>query len=200
MVLIIESALSLLSFGSVSRNRKGYQCKTLSLLYASHLRLGMKASWSTGLSFGLTSGVITTLGLIVGLHSGTHSRTIVMGGVLMIAISDALSDALGIHISEEGRSSGSARHVWEATLATFVSKFIVAMTFLVPIVLCSLGEAIVISVIWGFCLVTALSVFVAKTQAISPWQVIVEHVVIAGVVVMVSFAVGHWVNKTFLSD
>lgn len=160
----------------------------------------MKASWTTGLSFGLTSGVITTLGLIVGLHSGTHSRMVVMAGIITIAISDAMSDALGIHISEEARNSGSARHVWEATLATFLSKFIVAMTFLFPILLYPLGEAIVISVMWGVLLLAALSYFVAGTQALSPWRAIVEHLIIACLVVAASYAIGYWVRGSFSTD
>ena len=94
----------------------------------------MKTSFKTGLSFGLTSGVITTLGLMVGLHSGTHSRTVVIGGIVTIAIADAMSDALGIHVSEESKNSDPTRHVWEATVATFVAKFVIAMTFVVPVV------------------------------------------------------------------
>jgi len=160
----------------------------------------MKASWATGLSFALTSGVITTLGLIVGLHSGTHSRMVVIGGILTIAISDSMSDALGIHISEEARNSGSARHVWEATLATFLSKFVIAMTFLFPIVLYPIGEAIVISVIWGFLLLTALSYLVAVAQAMTPWRAIVEHVMIACLVVAISYAIGYWVKGSFPTD
>lgn len=70
----------------------------------------------TGLSFGLTSGVITTLGLIVGLHAGTHSRMVVIGGILTVAVSDAMSDALGIHISEEAKKRGSARHCHNLSL------------------------------------------------------------------------------------
>ncbi len=154
----------------------------------------------TGLSFGLTSGVITTLGLIVGLHAGTHSRMVVIGGILTVAVSDAMSDALGIHISEEARKRGSARHVWEATLATFLSKFVIAITFLFPIVLYPVSEAILISVIWGLFLLTALSYFVAGTQAISPWRAIVEHLIIACLVVAGSYAIGSWVRSTFPMD
>lgn len=157
----------------------------------------MKASWTTGLSFGLTSGVITTLGLIVGLHSGTHSRIVVIGGIMTIAISDAMSDALGIHISEEARNSGSARHVWEATLATFLSKFLIAMTFLIPILMHPLNQAIVISVIWGFLLLTALSYLVAMAQAMTPWRAVVEHVIIACLVVAITYALGSWITSTF---
>ena len=154
----------------------------------------MKASIKTGLSFGLTSGVITTLGLMVGLHSGTHSRTVVIGGILTIAIADAMSDALGIHVSEESKNRGPTRQIWGATLATFVAKFVIAMTFVVPVMIRSLLQAIVIGVIWGLLLLAALSFFVARPQAISPWKVIGEHLLIALCVVVITHAVGNWVQ------
>jgi VIT1/CCC1 family predicted Fe2+/Mn2+ transporter len=154
----------------------------------------MKASWKTGLSFGLTSGVITTLGLMVGLHSGTHSRAIVIGGILTIAIADAMSDALGIHVSEESKNSGPTIQVWEATMATFLAKFVIAMTFVVPVMIRPIDQAIVISVIWGLLLLAGLSFFVARAQAISPWKVIGEHILIALCVVGITHAVGDWVQ------
>src|SRR4030042_5795826 len=98
----------------------------------------MNPSLKTGLSFGLTSGIITTLGLMVGLHSGTNSKIAVIGGVLTIAVADAFSDALGIHISEEAENKYVAKEIWEATLSTFFSKFIFALTFIVPIILLDL--------------------------------------------------------------
>jgi VIT1/CCC1 family predicted Fe2+/Mn2+ transporter len=154
----------------------------------------MKSSYKTGLSFGLTSGVITTLGLMVGLHSGTHSRMIVIGGIVTIAIADAMSDALGIHVSEESKNSGPTKQIWEATLATFVAKFVIAMTFVVPVVTNPLDQAIVISVIWGLLLLAVLSFFVARAQAIPPWKVIGEHLLIALCVVVMTHVVGDWVQ------
>ncbi|MBM4127464.1 MAG: hypothetical protein FJ247_08980 [Nitrospira sp.] len=154
----------------------------------------MKASWKTGLSFGLTSGVITTLGLMVGLHAGTHSRAVVLGGILTIAVADALSDAMGIHLAEESKNSGPASHVWEATLATFAAKFVIAGTFVVPVLVFPLDQAIVISIAWGLFLLTALSAFVARAQAISPWKVIGEHLLIALCVVAITHVVGDWVQ------
>lgn len=152
----------------------------------------MKASWKTGLSFGLTSGVITTLGLMVGLHAGTHSRAAVLGGILTIAVADALSDAMGIHLAEESKNGGSARDIWEATMATFAAKFVIAGTFVVPVLTRPLDQAIMISVIWGLLLLTALSFFMARVQAIPPWKVIGEHVLIALCVVALTHAVGDW--------
>jgi VIT1/CCC1 family predicted Fe2+/Mn2+ transporter len=154
----------------------------------------MKTSWKTGISFGLTSGVITTLGLMVGLHSGTHSRAIVIGGILTIAIADAMSDALGIHVSEESKNSVPVSQVWEATLATFAAKFVVSATFVVPVLISPLDQAIVISIVWGLFLLTVLSFFIARAQTIAPWKVIGEHLFIALCVVAMTHAVGAWVN------
>ncbi len=154
----------------------------------------MKTSWKTGISFGLTSGVITTLGLMVGLHSGTHSRAIVIGGILTIAIADAMSDALGIHVSEESKNCVPVSQVWEATLATFAAKFVVSATFVVPVLISPLDQAIVISIVWGLFLLTVLSFFIARAQTIAPWKVIGEHLLIALCVVAMTHAVGNWVN------
>ena len=156
----------------------------------------MKSSFKTGLSFGLTSGVITTLGLMVGLHSGTHSRTVVIGGIVTIAIADAMSDALGIHIAEESKNNGVVSEIWESTIATFVAKFLVAMTFVAPVLLLPLEEAMLVSIVWGITLLTALSYFLAQAQQIPAWKVITEHVVIGVSVIAVTHYVGDWIHST----
>lgn len=160
----------------------------------------MKSSWKTGLSFGLTSGVITTLGLMVGLHSGTHSRAVVIGGILTIAIADAMSDALGIHVSEESKNNQPARQIWEATMATFLAKFVTALTFVVPVLLRPLDQAVVLSVVWGLVLLVGLSFVIARAQAISSWKVIGEHLLIAIFVVAVTHRVGGWVQGLVIAD
>ncbi|MDP2812065.1 MAG: hypothetical protein Q8O32_00005, partial [bacterium] len=108
----------------------------------------MKLSIAKGFSFGITSGIITTLGLMVGLYSGTASQSAVLGGIITIAIADALSDALGMHISEESNNDNHSQ-VWVATIATFLTKFIFALTFVVPIWFLSLKLAIMVSILWG---------------------------------------------------
>jgi VIT1/CCC1 family predicted Fe2+/Mn2+ transporter len=157
----------------------------------------MKHSWRIGLSFGMTSGVITTLGLMVGLRSGTHSRLAVLGGILTIAIADALSDALGIHIAEESKNSHPPRHIWESTIATFLAKFVIAMSFSLPVFWLPLDAAVLVSVLWGLALLTVLSVFVAKAQRIRPWTVISEHLLIAVAVIVATYYLGEWIHGAF---
>ena len=157
----------------------------------------MNHSLKVGLSFGVTSGIITTLGLMVGLHSGTHSRLAVIGGILIIAIADAFSDALGIHISEEFENKHTSRQIWAATLSTFFSKFIFALTFVVPVVLLKLSIAIIVSVIWGFLVLSVLSYRISKEQKVNPWKVIGEHLLIATVVIVLTHYLGVWVSANF---
>ncbi|PIS31068.1 hypothetical protein COT42_01870 [Candidatus Saganbacteria bacterium CG08_land_8_20_14_0_20_45_16] len=154
-------------------------------------------SIKTGFSFGVTSGIITTLGLMVGLNSTTHSELVVVGGIFIIAIADAMSDALGIHMSEESENKHSPAEIWASTICTFLAKFLVAMTFVVPVLLLSLSTAILVSIIWAVFLLTLLTYFVAKGEGQGPLNAIFEHLVVAGVVVCLAEAVGRMIARIF---
>lgn len=152
----------------------------------------MKISIKKGFSFGLTSGVITTLGLIIGLHSSTSSDIIVISGILVIAIADAMSDALGIHMSEEVDSKNTTKEVWESTIATFLSKFVFALMFVIPILFLELSTAIIFCVIWGLFLIVLFSYYLAKKQKINPYPVVLEHLLITIIVIILTHYVGVW--------
>jgi len=151
----------------------------------------------TGLFFGATSGVITTIGLVVGLNSGTRSVTAVLGGILVIAVADAMSDALGIHLAEEANPNTTHRHVWSATIMTFVTKFVFSISFAVPLLLLPLATAVIVSVAWGLLVIVILSYFLARAQGESPFAIIAEHTGIAVLVVILSHYIGVWVASTF---
>ena len=151
----------------------------------------MKISIRKGFGFGLTSGIITTLGLIVGLHSGTHSKLVILGGILVIAVADAFSDALGIHISEEaGSKTIKTNEIWESTISTFLFKLIFALSFIIPILLLKLQTAIIISIIYGLSLLAIFSFYIAKQKNINPVKSVVEHLVIAILVIIITHYLG----------
>ena len=158
----------------------------------------IKHSVKVGLSFGITSGIITTMGLMVGLSSGTNSKIAVIGGILIIAIADAFSDSLGIHVSEESENRHKAKEIWESTLSTFFSKFIFALTFIVPVLLFDLTLAIAISVAWGLLVLSAISFKMARDQKTKPWKVILEHLAIAISVLIITHYVGGWLSLAFV--
>lgn len=85
-----------------------------------------------------------------------------------------------------------------STLSTFLSKAIFTLTFIVPLLLVRLPIAVSINVVWGLLLLGLFSFFIAKEQRASPWKVIVEHVVIALVVITLTHYVGDWISRTFM--
>jgi VIT1/CCC1 family predicted Fe2+/Mn2+ transporter len=137
------------------------------------------------------------MGLMVGLHSGTHSKLAVIGGILTIAIADAFSDALGIHISEESENVHTSKEIWEATVVTFLSKFFFALTFVVPVLFLSLNHAILTGVIWGLFVLGFSSFVMAKSQNRRVYPIVLEHILIAIIVVIVSHYVGNIISMFF---
>jgi len=158
--------------------------------------VSLKRSIKSGFGFGLTSGIITTLGLIIGLYSGAQSRKVIIGGILTIAVADALSDALGIHIAEESKKHPTIE-IWEATLSTLFSKFLFAISFLVPMLIFSLKQAIVVSIAWGLILLTVFSIYVANEREVNPWKVVMEHISIAVLVIILTYYVGIFIGHNF---
>jgi VIT1/CCC1 family predicted Fe2+/Mn2+ transporter len=108
-----------------------------------------------------------------------------------------MSDALGIHLAEEADPETDHEHVWQATITTFLTKFVFALSFAVPLLLLPLGPAVIASVVWGMLVITVLSYFLARSQNESPWHVILEHLGIAMLVVVLSHFIGIWVANTF---
>lgn len=153
----------------------------------------MKPSIKKGFSFGLTSGVITTLGMMVGLNASTHSKIAVIGGIIAISIADAFSDAVGMHISEESENMHSRKEIWEATISTLLSKFIFALSFMVPVLVFELSMAISISIIWGISLVILFSWYMGKQQDTVTYKVVLEHMSIVILVIIITHYVGGWI-------
>ena len=157
----------------------------------------MRHPIKVGLSFGLTSGIITTLGLIIGLDVSTHSKLAVIGGILTIAVADALSDALGIHISEESEEKHTIREIWEATLSTFLFKFIFAASFIIFILFLEPPLSIMISILWGLSLVAIFSYYISRGE--EPLKIVLEHLIIAVIVVISSYYIGIWIGEMIRS-
>jgi VIT1/CCC1 family predicted Fe2+/Mn2+ transporter len=156
-----------------------------------------KHSLKIGISFGTTSGIITTLGLMVGLNSGTHSQATIIGGILTIAIADSFSDALGIHVSEESEGKHTEREIWESTIYTFLAKFIFASIFIIPILFLELSIAIIVSIIFGLSLLSILSFLLSRKQNKKTWRVVLEHLIVALVVILLAHYIGNWVASLF---
>jgi VIT1/CCC1 family predicted Fe2+/Mn2+ transporter len=147
-----------------------------------------------GVGFGITSGVITTLGVVAGLQSGTQSAPIIVGGIITIAIADAFSDALGIHTSEETEGD-KGLEIWTATVMAFLAKFITIASFVIPFLLLDLGMAAIASVIWGVLLLSIFCYTMAKSEKKNPLYIILEHILIAAIVVAITHYAGQYIGS-----
>jgi VIT1/CCC1 family predicted Fe2+/Mn2+ transporter len=154
----------------------------------------MSVSIKKGLSFGLTSGVITTLGMIVGVNASTSSRLAVIAAIVAIAIADAFSDAVAMHVSEESEGVHKRKDVWEATMATFLTKFIFALTFVIPIWFFPLDIAVPVDIIWGLLIMTVFNIFLARSQEENVLRVVFEHLAIAIIVVLITYIAGSFLS------
>ncbi len=154
----------------------------------------MSLSVKKGLSFGLTSGVITTLGMIVGVNASTSSRLAVIAAIVAIAIADAFSDAVAMHVSEESEGVHERKDIWEATAATFLAKFLFALTFVIPIWFLPLDIAVLVDVIWGLLIMTLFNISLARSQEEKVLRVVFEHLSIAIIVILLTFIVGSFLS------
>ncbi len=157
----------------------------------------MRVAIKKGLGFGITSGIITTLGLIIGLSSSENSVKIIISGILIIAIADAMSDALGIHVSVEGEHSSTSKQIWAATISTFLSKLVIASSFIIPFLFLDKIIAIYISIIWGILLISGFTYYISKSKNINPFHPIFEHLGIMALVIICTYYVGIGVNLIF---
>ena len=151
----------------------------------------------SGVYFGATSGVITTVAMIAGLYAGTESVVAVLGGILVIAVADAMSDALGMHIAQEADPESTSDHIWAATFSTFFTKFVVAITFAVPVMWLPLQTAVIVSMGWGLVIIAVLSFFLARGQQNAVLPVVLEHLGIAIAVIVISYYIGVWIHTAF---
>ncbi len=155
----------------------------------------MKLSLKKGLSFGLTSAVITTLGLITGLGASTGSSLVIISGILVIAIADSFSDALGMHVSTEAEGGHTTREIWEATISTFLAKFIFALTFVIPFLFLSINLAFWLDIIWGVLILIMVSYRLAREQKLKPRSVIIEHLFITTIVLFLGHYLGQLISN-----
>jgi VIT1/CCC1 family predicted Fe2+/Mn2+ transporter len=119
-----------------------------------------------------------------------------LGGIFTIAIADALSDALGMHLAEES-SNKNHWQVWQATLATFATKFLLALSFAIPVLLLTERTAVIVGVIYGMLVLIGLNFYIAKMKKEKGWKIIGEHLLIVIAVIVISYLVGSWIGMYF---
>jgi hypothetical protein len=146
----------------------------------------------TKFSFGGTAGIVTSMALLVGLDATHAGKVNLIGALLIVAVADNLTDSLSVQMYQESER----RERWEAilgTLTNFTTRFFVCLTF-VGIVALFWKHAVVIGVIWGMVLLSAMSYIVARGRSANVFAEIAKHVGIAVLVILVSEGIGLWIT------
>jgi len=146
----------------------------------------------TQMSYGGTAAIVTSMGLIVGFDTARASRATLIGGLLLVAVADNLADSLAIHAYQESEGL-AARHAFRSTVTNFVTRFLVAGSFVILALALPLGRLAPAAVAWGLALLATLTYFVARDRVVSPGLEVAKHIGVAIVVIAVSRAIGTWI-------
>ena len=140
-------------------------------------------------SFGGPAAIVTSTGLIVGLHTATVAKTAIAGSLLIFALADNLTDSLGVHIYQESERL-AAREAFRTTVANFLTRLLLALSFIALVLLVPSPALIYLSVLWGLSLLSGLSYLLARARGVSPLSEIAKHCAVALAVVALSKLIG----------
>ena len=148
----------------------------------------IKPTW---ISFGGTAAIVTSMGLIFGLDAATGSRQAIVSALLIVAIADNLSDSLSVHIYQEAERL-EARKAFLATGANFVTRLLVASSFVVIAIGVPRDLLPLAAAAWGLLLLALLTYRIAHARGANIRKEIGKHIVIALIVLGISRWLGSW--------
>jgi vacuolar iron transporter family protein len=136
--------------------------------------------------FGATSAVMTSLAIIIGLSNSVNQKLTIITALLIIAVADNISDSFGIHIHEESHSK-NRKEIRRTTNYNFLTRLVITSVFILFVLFLSTNLAIIFSIIFGIIVLVSLSYSITKSQKISPYSSIINHLTIAVIVMLASF-------------
>jgi hypothetical protein len=143
-------------------------------------------------TFGGASAIVTSMGLVIGLQSAIAPPPTIVSELLVIALADNVSDSLSIHMYQEAERL-EMRGAQRTTLANFVTRLLVAVSFVIMVMMLPARYAGVAAVARGFLLLAGLSDVLARVRGVSPLGEIGKHIAIAVLVIISSRFIGTWI-------
>lgn len=148
-------------------------------------------------SFGGTAAIVTSVALIFGLDAATATKATIVSGLLIVALADNLTDALSMHVYQESERRLEPREAFTATLSNFVTRLLLALTFVLLVVLLPLASAVIASAVWGLSLLIALTWAIARERSVSFAAELFKHCAAAVVVILGSRGIGAFITARF---
>lgn len=146
-------------------------------------------------SFGIISGVLTALGALTGVDAATSSKLSTFAAVIAIAVADSCSDAYGMYIARVSERGSSRKKALRCALGTLAGKFILPITFALPMLAMSLRAAVCLDFVWGTAVLSLLSAEQAVVEQRSVIRRTGRNLVLAAFIIIISAIVGSLVAK-----
>ena len=143
-------------------------------------------------SFGGTSAIVTSMGVIIGLGAARAEMATIVSGLLIVGFADNLSDSLSIHMYQEAEKL-EGRAAFKATLTNFVTRILVALSFVAIVLTLPRPYAGTVAFAWGCALLAAISFILARARSIGPGPEVVKHLGMAVLVIASSRVIGLWI-------
>jgi hypothetical protein len=148
-------------------------------------------------SFGGTAAIVTSVALIFGLDAATATKSTIVSGLLIVALADNLTDALSMHVYQESERRLESRDAFTATWSNFVTRLLLALTFVLLVVMLPLARAVVASAVWGLSLLVVLTWAIARERSVSFVAELAKHCAAAIAVIVASRGIGAFITARF---
>ena len=148
-------------------------------------------------SFGGTAAIVTSVALIFGLDAATATKSTIVSGLLIVALADNLTDALSMHVYQESERQLEPREAFIATWSNFLTRLLLALTFVLLVVVFPIASAVVASAVWGLLLLVALTWAIARERKVSFAVELGKHCAAALAVIAASRGIGAFITARF---
>ena len=147
----------------------------------------------TMISFGGTAAVVTSMALIVGLEAANAGKAAMLSALLIAAVADNLTDSLSVHMYQESERM-EQKEVFRGTFSNLATRFIVCLSFVLIVCVFRGRAAGVAGVAWGMSLLAGLTYILARHRRVSVISELGKHLAAALLIIVVSQAIGRWIN------
>src|SRR5208337_4268859 len=103
-----------------------------------------------------------------------------------------LTDSLSIHMYQEAEKL-EGRAAFRATLTNFVTRALVALSFVAIVLTLPKPYAGIVAFAWGSALLAAITYVLARARGIGPVPEVVKHLGVAVLVIGASRVIGLWI-------
>jgi VIT1/CCC1 family predicted Fe2+/Mn2+ transporter len=134
------------------------------------------------------------MALFAGLDAASGARATIIASLLIFALADNLTDSLSLHVYQESEQLDD-RAAFHATLANFVTRLGLTLSFVLIVVLLPSPVAVIAALVWGLSVLAALTAILAHSRGESVVAEVGKHLALAIIVISVSRIVGIWLQR-----